>query len=158
MTYTVKPGDTLSTIARDVLGNIDLWRAIAEANNIVNPNFIFPGQVLTLPEVTKPAQQQAGGGAFGWLLLLGLIGGTYWATRKKKQLGNINEIKERYDSLTDNNDHTGAALLLVNHFGTASEKRKLKEIEEKQNKRGHITEKEQNERDTIARKYFKRLR
>lgn len=49
--YTVKSGDSLSKIARDVLGNMSLWPDIAALNNIVKPYTIFPGQVLRLPGV-----------------------------------------------------------------------------------------------------------
>ncbi|MBV9314476.1 MAG: LysM peptidoglycan-binding domain-containing protein [Pseudonocardia sp.] len=48
-TYTVKPGDTLSGIAREVLGNADLWPKIAQANHLSNPNTITVGQVLVIP-------------------------------------------------------------------------------------------------------------
>jgi LysM repeat protein len=41
-TYVVKPGDTLSRIAPSN------WRAVAVANDIANPDLIFPGQVLRL--------------------------------------------------------------------------------------------------------------
>jgi hypothetical protein len=41
-THVVKPGETLSGI---VGSN---WRAVAEANDLANPNLIYPGQVLTL--------------------------------------------------------------------------------------------------------------
>ena len=45
----VKPGDSLSIIARDVLGNINLWPRLAAQNAIVAPYIISPGRVLTLP-------------------------------------------------------------------------------------------------------------
>lgn len=45
-TYTVKPGDTLSAIAARFGTTIS---AIAQANNIVNINLIFVGQVLVIP-------------------------------------------------------------------------------------------------------------
>lgn len=48
-TYTVQPGDSLSKIARDVLGDMSLWPEIARLNNIANPNLIHPGQMLNLP-------------------------------------------------------------------------------------------------------------
>ena len=41
-THVVQPGETLSRIAGSN------WRAVAEANNLANPNLIYPGQVLTL--------------------------------------------------------------------------------------------------------------
>ncbi len=48
-TYTVAPGDWLSTIAGRAYGDIYAYQKIAEANNITNPNLIEPGQVLTIP-------------------------------------------------------------------------------------------------------------
>lgn len=50
--YTVKKGDSLSKIAREVYGNAGDWRKMYEANKGVigkNPNLIFPGQSYTLP-------------------------------------------------------------------------------------------------------------
>lgn len=51
-TYTVKRGDCLSAIARQVYGDANQWRKIYEANKSVigkNPNLIFPGQTYTIP-------------------------------------------------------------------------------------------------------------
>jgi nucleoid-associated protein YgaU len=50
-TYTVQPGDTLSSIAKQVYGASSLWRIIFEANrNILSdPGRIRPGQVLIIP-------------------------------------------------------------------------------------------------------------
>jgi nucleoid-associated protein YgaU len=50
-TYTVKPGDSLSRIARQHYGDAQMWPKIFEANRdqIKNPDLIHPGQVLTLP-------------------------------------------------------------------------------------------------------------
>lgn len=48
--YTVKPGDTLSSIA----GEYDLltYRQILHVNrNILNPDLIYPGQVINVPKV-----------------------------------------------------------------------------------------------------------
>ncbi len=45
-TYTVQPGDTLSRIAQR-FGTTYL--AIAQANNLANPNYIYVGQVLIIP-------------------------------------------------------------------------------------------------------------
>ena len=53
--YTVKQGDTLGRIAAAY--GIS-WVQIAEANGIVNPNLIYPGQVLKIPSNTPgPAPQ-----------------------------------------------------------------------------------------------------
>lgn len=51
-TYTVVAGDSLSKIAKRTFGDANRWRAIYELNRdvIKNPDLIFPGQVLTLPE------------------------------------------------------------------------------------------------------------
>lgn len=49
-TYTLEPGDTLSTVA-DKLGVEGGWQSLADANLdiIANPDLVFSGQVLQLP-------------------------------------------------------------------------------------------------------------
>jgi nucleoid-associated protein YgaU len=49
--YTVRSGDSLSKIAKEVYGDASKWRAIYEANRdtITNPDLIHPGDVLQLP-------------------------------------------------------------------------------------------------------------
>ena len=49
--YVVKSGDSLSKIAKHVLGDAGKWHAIFDANRdqIDNPDLIHPGQVLKLP-------------------------------------------------------------------------------------------------------------
>jgi len=51
-TYTVVQGDSLSKIAKRMYGNANDWRRIFEANKdkIENPDLIYPGQVLKIPE------------------------------------------------------------------------------------------------------------
>jgi LysM repeat protein len=106
MIYTVKPGDSLSKIARDVLGDINRFQEIAILNKIANVNAIYPGQVLQLPlptgtttfvmppKQTQPAnlqpEQTEQKASYGWIggLLLLLIGGGYvyknWKEKKAK--------------------------------------------------------------------------
>ena len=50
--HTVVAGDTLSAIAQHVYGNASQWPRIFEANRdqILNPNLIFPGQTLRIPQ------------------------------------------------------------------------------------------------------------
>ena len=50
-TYTVVKGDSLSKIAKALMGDATKWRAIYEANKdtIKNPDLIYPGQVLKIP-------------------------------------------------------------------------------------------------------------
>jgi nucleoid-associated protein YgaU len=50
-TYTVKPGDTLSAIAKQHLGNANAYMKIFEANRdqLTDPDKIKPGQVLRIP-------------------------------------------------------------------------------------------------------------
>lgn len=50
--YQVSPGDTLSAIAQQWYGNSAKWSIIFEANRhqISNPNLIFPGQTLRIPQ------------------------------------------------------------------------------------------------------------
>lgn len=49
-TYVVKPGDSVSSIARDQLGSMERAEEIVEANKIENPNTIEIGTELVLPE------------------------------------------------------------------------------------------------------------
>ena len=52
MTYTVAAGDTLWAISSRLLGNGARWGEIYEANKdlIKNPNMIYPGQTLVIPD------------------------------------------------------------------------------------------------------------
>ncbi|MDL9936817.1 LysM domain-containing protein [Gordonia sp. ABSL1-1] len=49
-TYTVVTGDTLSGIAQRFYGDPTLFPIIARANGIANPDLIFAGQTLTIPD------------------------------------------------------------------------------------------------------------
>ena len=49
--YTVQQGDTLFSIAQQAYGDGNQWPVIAKANNIANPNLIYPGQVLYIPTI-----------------------------------------------------------------------------------------------------------
>lgn len=50
-TYTVLPGDSLSVIARDQLGDADRWPELVDLNPVVadDPDLIYAGTVLRLP-------------------------------------------------------------------------------------------------------------
>ena len=67
--YTVERGDSLWAICRRVYGDGSLAYKLATANGIANPNLIYPGQVLTLPDkgtlagyAATPAPECAGSG------------------------------------------------------------------------------------------------
>jgi hypothetical protein len=64
--YIVQYGDTLSSIAARKLGNALHWPNIAKLNGLANPNLLFVGQRLTLPEAgsipPKPAMKPAAPG------------------------------------------------------------------------------------------------
>jgi nucleoid-associated protein YgaU len=49
--YTIKPGDSLSKIAKHAYGNASAWNRIFEANldTIKDPNKIYPGQIIKIP-------------------------------------------------------------------------------------------------------------
>jgi len=51
-TYTVKPGDTLSAIAKAMYGDASKYPRIFEANKpmLKDPDKIYPGQVLRIPQ------------------------------------------------------------------------------------------------------------
>jgi nucleoid-associated protein YgaU len=50
--YTVEFGDTLSSIAQQFYGDPEQWRRVfrANGNQIDDPEQIFPGQVLRIPQ------------------------------------------------------------------------------------------------------------
>ena len=51
-TYTITKGDSLSKIAKKFYGDAKQWKKIYEANQstIKNPDLIFPGQVIKIPD------------------------------------------------------------------------------------------------------------
>lgn len=51
-TYTVKSGDSLSKIAKDIYGDASKWNRIYAANKdkIKDPDLIHPGQEFTIPD------------------------------------------------------------------------------------------------------------
>lgn len=51
--YTVRQGDTLSSIAAREYKDPALWRPIATANRIDNPRRLATGQILTIPALRK---------------------------------------------------------------------------------------------------------
>ncbi|MBN2864110.1 MAG: peptidoglycan-binding protein LysM [Bacteroidales bacterium] len=53
--YTVRKGDYLSKIAKEVYGNANKYMVIFEANKpmLKDPNLIYPGQVLVIPPLGK---------------------------------------------------------------------------------------------------------
>ena len=55
-TYTVKIGDSLSAITKKFTGSYTQWKTLYNLNSakIKDPNKIFPGQVLTLPDSWSP--------------------------------------------------------------------------------------------------------
>lgn len=57
--YTVVKGDSLWAICKKFYGDGSLAYKLATANNISNPNLIYPGQVLTLPDAATLAALSA---------------------------------------------------------------------------------------------------
>ena len=47
--FTVAPGDTLIRLSERMLVSPDAWQEVATLNRLGNPNFLRPGQVLTIP-------------------------------------------------------------------------------------------------------------
>lgn len=58
-TYMVQAGDTLSLIARDVLGNMNAWRDICNLNQLADCNRIEVGTELQLPTAAQIGTTQA---------------------------------------------------------------------------------------------------
>ena len=51
--YTIKPGQTLSSIAAEVYGNQRFYVAIIRANPTLNPNRLRAGTKITLPDISE---------------------------------------------------------------------------------------------------------
>ena len=51
--YTVKTGDSLSKIAKQIYGDAQKWNIIYESNKdtIENPDLIHPGQKIKIPKI-----------------------------------------------------------------------------------------------------------
>lgn len=49
--YTIRPGDTLTSIAATLFGDGAQWRRIARANGIVDPRRLKPGLKLSIPKL-----------------------------------------------------------------------------------------------------------
>jgi putative chitinase len=60
--YTIRSGDTLGSIAARYHTSVG---ALAQANGIANPNVIFAGRTLTVPDGYTAPAQQGGGGSVG---------------------------------------------------------------------------------------------
>lgn len=61
-TYTVERGDSLSAISKRIYGKSKYWKEIFEANRdtIENPDLIYPGQNLNLPDIDTDDDGDAG--------------------------------------------------------------------------------------------------
>lgn len=61
-TYTVEKGDSLSAISKRVYGNAKYWKQIFEANrdSIENPDLIYPGQTINLPDIDTDGDGDSG--------------------------------------------------------------------------------------------------
>jgi len=62
--YTIKPGESLSSICRDQYGDTDLWRLLAEVNRdrISNPDIVPSRVTIRLPEKSEMLRLAAAGG------------------------------------------------------------------------------------------------
>ncbi|MFK7847578.1 MAG: BON domain-containing protein [Rhodothermales bacterium] len=51
--YTIQSGDSLSKISKEVYGTFDKWEALFAANKevIKDPDLIYPGQIILIPEL-----------------------------------------------------------------------------------------------------------
>jgi len=105
-THTVRAGETLSGIAKQYNSTVN---AIAQANNIANPNVIRVGQVLQLPSGSTPAPTQS----------------FYPATRTTGSglVDTLNSIK--VDSSFTNRQRIATANKISNYSGTAAQNNQL---------------------------------
>ncbi|WP_107058565.1 transglycosylase family protein [Streptomyces rimosus] len=84
-TYTIRSGDTLSSIAQDQLGDASKWQALYRDNRATigpNPSLIYPGQKLRLAVGTapkpKPTPHERGNSTTTWDRLAQCESGGNW--------------------------------------------------------------------------------
>lgn len=105
-TYTVLPGDSLSSISKKIYGSFNKVDELATVNNIANKNVITPGQKLILPEVEdaevieddEPTTGKAGKYiAWGLLAVGAYFGGKYVYNNyiKKKKTTLTGPVKKK---------------------------------------------------------------
>jgi LysM repeat protein len=56
MNYTVRSGDSLSSIARRLMGDADRWPQIARLNGLSRPDLLLVGQTLRMPGAPPPTR------------------------------------------------------------------------------------------------------
>jgi len=58
--HVVLPGESLWTIAAELIGDASLWPALYRANRdqIVDPHLLHPGQRLAIPEIDAASRQE----------------------------------------------------------------------------------------------------
>lgn len=61
VSYTIQPGDSLSSIARDKLGDTSRWQDIYNLNKTIisNPDVVTAGMVIQLPHSASASIQNA---------------------------------------------------------------------------------------------------
>jgi hypothetical protein len=68
------------------------------------------------------------------------------------------DIVKEYKDFTSRNNHTAAAKVLVDHFGTDEERKRIAEITALSEKRAVLPADVLNERASLGRKYFHKIR
>jgi hypothetical protein len=67
---------------------------------------------------------------------------------------NIHELKKEHSKLTSINDHTGAAQLIINQFGTFDDKFNMGVLASKHEKQGYMTPWDLEIRDQLVKKWW----
>ncbi|HMG94362.1 MAG TPA: LysM peptidoglycan-binding domain-containing protein [Chryseolinea sp.] len=99
--YIVQQGDSLSRISKKLYGDFSQAEKIAQMNKISNPDLIYPGQQLIVPDVPVTIDTNAEvisssspssstsikiwiGKAFPWIIVAGAAALLYYESRKQK--------------------------------------------------------------------------
>lgn len=76
----------------------------------------------------------------------------------KEVMKTTKALLQKYNELEDRNDHTGAAKLLIDTFGTETEQEIMNAIATRHQIAGHIEHEDYKKRYEISQKYYKLLR
>lgn len=89
-TYRVLPGDSLSKIAAGIYGDPQLWKMIYDINpQITDPNKIYPGQIINIPEPKDFLRQGNAGPAADTVQTAVVVESKLLTDEQGKKAGNI---------------------------------------------------------------------
>jgi len=128
-TYTVKAGDTLAKIAKDLYGDAKLYDVIANANGILDPSLIGVGQVLLIPSLTEE-EPEVSPEDFG--LSIEMVGSPFFNKRKELPKVIVNHATANSSLSALNSWFNNPQAKVSAHFGVGKDGTVVQYVDETQ--------------------------